>query len=137
MKKLSASSQRERRRDVKQRPMKTNTKSLNRELKALMQLRDGQIDTSDIPEVTDWSKAVVGKFYRPIKEPVTIRLDADIVAWLKAEGPGYQTRINSLLRQTMTASMKDARKIGLPRNYAHRQRASNSARSRKRKATKR
>lgn len=137
MQKLSASSQRERRRDVKQRPMKTNTKSLNRELKALMQLRDGQIDTSDIPEVTDWSKAVVGKFYRPIKEPVTIRLDADIVAQLKAEGPGYQTRINALLRQTMTASMKDARKIGSSANYTRRQRASSSARSRKRKSTKR
>jgi len=122
---------------VKRRPMKTNTKNLNRELRALTQLRDSQIDTSDIPEVTDWSRAVVGKFYRPIKEPVTIRLDADIVAQLKAEGPGYQTRINALLRQTMSRDLKDARKIARPGNYARRQRASGSASSRKRKSTKR
>lgn len=51
----------------------------------------------------DWSKAVVGKFYRPIKEPVTLRLDADVLAWLKSSGPGYQTRINILLRQLMTS----------------------------------
>jgi uncharacterized protein (DUF4415 family) len=66
-----------------------------------MRLRNDQIDTSDIPEVVDWSKAVVGKFYRPIKEPITIRLDADVVAWLKSNGPGYQTRINALLRSAM------------------------------------
>jgi uncharacterized protein (DUF4415 family) len=81
--------------------MKTSTKKLDREIKALMRLRDEQIDTSDIPEVKDWSKAVVGKFYRPIKKPVTIRLDADIVAMLKAQGPRYQTRINALLRRTL------------------------------------
>jgi uncharacterized protein (DUF4415 family) len=81
--------------------MKTSTKKLDREIKALMRLRDDQIDTSDIPEVKDWSKAVVGKFYRPIKMPVTIRLDADIVAMLKAQGPRYQTRINALLRRTL------------------------------------
>lgn len=66
-----------------------------------MRLRDEQIDTSDIPEVTDWSRALVGKFYRPIKKRVTIRLDADVVAWLKAKGPRYQTRINAILRSAM------------------------------------
>jgi uncharacterized protein (DUF4415 family) len=81
--------------------MKTSTKKLDREIKALVRLRDEQIDTSDIPEVKDWSKAVVGKFYRPIKKLVTIRLDADIVAMLKAQGPRYQTRINALLRRTL------------------------------------
>jgi hypothetical protein len=38
-----------------------------------MRLRDEDIDTSDIPEARNWSKAVVGKFYRPLKEPITIR----------------------------------------------------------------
>jgi uncharacterized protein (DUF4415 family) len=74
------------------------------ELSALMQLRDEDIDTSDIPERTDWSGAVIGKFYRPVKAPITIRLDADVVAWLKASGRGYQTRINSLLRGRMAES---------------------------------
>jgi uncharacterized protein (DUF4415 family) len=44
---------------------------------------------------------VVGKFYRPIKKPLTIRLDADVLAWLKGQGKGYQTRINALLHSAM------------------------------------
>jgi uncharacterized protein (DUF4415 family) len=92
--------------------MKTNSKKIDREIKALMRLRDDQIDTSDIPVVKDWSKAVVGKFYRPRKEPVTIRLDADVVAWLKAEGPGYQTRINTLLRKAMRPQHAEANTRG-------------------------
>jgi uncharacterized protein (DUF4415 family) len=59
------------------------------------------IDTTDIPPTHDWSKAVVGKFYRPIKKPLTIRIDADILAWLKGQGKGYQTRVNALLRSVM------------------------------------
>ena len=101
MKKPSGSSRRAKQRRAKHKHIKTSTRNLDREIKALMRLRDDQIDTSDIPAVTDWSKAVVGKFYRPIKEPVTIRLDADVVAWLKSKGPGYQTRLNALLRSAM------------------------------------
>jgi|HubBroStandDraft_6_1064221.scaffolds.fasta_scaffold267883_2 uncharacterized protein (DUF4415 family) len=84
--------------------MTSRTKKHDQELAALVRLRDEDIDTSEIPEVRDWSKAVVGKFYRPIKEPVTLRLDADVVAWVKSEGPGYQTRINSMLRTAMTGA---------------------------------
>lgn len=82
-------------------PTKGPNERHDRELAALVRLRDQDIDTSDIPEVKDWSRAVVGKFYRPIKEPVTIRLDADVLDWLKSQGPGYQTRINALLRELM------------------------------------
>jgi len=64
-------------------------------------MKDEDIDFSDIPELTDWSKAVVGKFYRPIKKSLTIRIDADVLAWLRAQGKGYQTRINVLLREEM------------------------------------
>ena len=83
--------------------MRHHTKREERdsELANLIAMRDDEIDTSDIPESSDWSRAVVGKFYRPIKDPVTLRLDADVLNWLKAEGPGYQTRINSLLRHAM------------------------------------
>src|SRR5260221_337813 len=45
--------------------------------------------------------AVVGKFYRSIKRPMTIRVDVDVLAWLKRQGRGYQTRINKLLREAM------------------------------------
>jgi len=79
------------------------------ELDALVRMRDDQIDTSDIPEVSDWSRAVVGKFYRPIKEPVTLRIDRDVLAWLKSAGPRYQTRINGLLRAAMAADRRRKR----------------------------
>jgi uncharacterized protein (DUF4415 family) len=101
MKKSSGSFRRAKRPGAKEEPMKNSTVKRDREMQSLLRLRDREIDTSDIPEVTDWRKAVVGKFYRPIKKPVTIRLDADIIAWLKASGPGYQTKINGLLRKAM------------------------------------
>ena len=77
------------------------TPKIKRELAALNRKKDESIDLTDIPEIKDWSKAVVGKFYRPIKKPLTIRVDADILAWLKSQGKGYQTRINNLLREAM------------------------------------
>jgi uncharacterized protein (DUF4415 family) len=52
------------------------------------------------------SRAVVGKFYRPIKKAVTIRLDADVLAWLKSQGTGYQTRINAFLRRAMEKDVR-------------------------------
>jgi len=50
--------------------------------------------------------AEMGEFYRPIKRPVTLRLDADVVAWFKADGRGYQTRINRALRKVMLQERK-------------------------------
>ncbi len=72
-----------------------------REIRALKRMKDTEIDLTDIPEMRDWSAAVVGKFYRPVKKSLTMRLDADVLAWLKAQGKGYQTRINRLLRDAM------------------------------------
>lgn len=84
------------------------TKEQLAELKVLAEMPDDQVDTSDIPEITDWSGAVVGKFYRPLKEAVTVRLDADVVHWLKRDGKGYQTRLNAILRREMERSHKAA-----------------------------
>jgi uncharacterized protein (DUF4415 family) len=81
--------------------MSKGGKKQTREIAALAVLKDRDIDLSDMPEVSDWTDAVVGKFYRPIKRPVTVRLDADVIAWLKKQGKGYQTRINALLRAAM------------------------------------
>jgi uncharacterized protein (DUF4415 family) len=81
--------------------MKKVSRKQAKELASLAALPDEKIDLTDIPEVLDWSGAVVGKYYRPIKKSLTIRLDADVLAWLKAEGRGYQTRINGLLRAAM------------------------------------
>jgi uncharacterized protein (DUF4415 family) len=70
-------------------------------VRAIAGKRDEDIDFSDVPRVLDWSKAEIGKFYRPKKKPVTLRLDVDVIDWLKEDGPGYQTKANWLLRQAM------------------------------------
>jgi uncharacterized protein (DUF4415 family) len=73
-----------------------------KELQTLAARPDREIDLTDIPEIREIpSDAVIGRFYRPKKTTVTIRLDADVVAWIKASGHGYQTRINAYLRQLM------------------------------------
>ncbi|HTR65634.1 MAG TPA: BrnA antitoxin family protein [Terriglobales bacterium] len=55
--------------------------------------------TGRSPGRRDWEE--VGTFYKPLKKPITLRLDADILAWFKAQGRGYQTRINRVLRRLM------------------------------------
>jgi len=85
------------------------TKKQEKEIAALLALRERDIDLSDQDEVKGWSDGIVGKFYRPIKKPVTVRLDADVLAWLKAQGKGYQTRINSLLRAAMSSQGRKRR----------------------------
>jgi uncharacterized protein (DUF4415 family) len=76
-------------------------------LKRLADRPDREIDLSDIPEIQELpSDAVIGKFYRPKKASVTIRIDADVLAWLKASGRGYQTRINGYLRRLMKQNRK-------------------------------
>jgi uncharacterized protein (DUF4415 family) len=77
-------------------------------LKRLTERPDDEIDYSDIPEITDFSGFEVGKLYRPIKEAVTVRLDADVVYWLKRDGKGYQTRLNAILRREMERSGRKA-----------------------------
>jgi uncharacterized protein (DUF4415 family) len=84
----------------------TITPEIATELNAIAALTDDSIDTSDIPEVTDWSNAVVGKFYRPLKETVTVRLDSDVLHWLKLAGKGYQSRLNAILRKEMALQSK-------------------------------
>jgi uncharacterized protein (DUF4415 family) len=80
------------------------------QLAALAALPDDEIDTSDIPEVSEanWALARRGAFYRPLNQPVTIRLDADVIGWFKdhADGSGYQTAINRVLRQHVAEQIK-------------------------------
>jgi uncharacterized protein (DUF4415 family) len=74
-----------------------------RRLQALAKMPDSEIDYSDIPPLTDeaWKNAVRGRLYRPVKQAVSLRLDADVIAWLKKDGDGYQTRANQMLRERM------------------------------------
>ena len=83
------------------------TKKQKADLAALETLPDAQIDTSDIPEVVNWPDAQRGRFYRPVKKQITLRLDADVLAWFKQTAPGgrgYQTAINRALRQHVQRS---------------------------------
>jgi uncharacterized protein (DUF4415 family) len=81
--------------------MRKLTKEQKRDIRAIAEKKDKDIDFSDVPPVLDWSRAEIGKFYRPTKKPVTMRLDSDVLDWLKADGRGYQTKANWLLRQAM------------------------------------
>jgi uncharacterized protein (DUF4415 family) len=83
--------------------MSKMTGEQDQELRRLAELPDSEIDTSDIPEIGDFSNAVRGRFYRPVKQQVTLRIDADLLAWFKAQGGRYQTRINAALRDYVEA----------------------------------
>jgi uncharacterized protein (DUF4415 family) len=84
--------------------MKKLAAAQKREIAAIAAKTDATIDFSEMPELVDWTGAEVGRFYRPVKRPVTMRLDDDVIEWLKSYGRGYQTKANLLLRHAMEAS---------------------------------
>ena len=77
------------------------------ELKALSEMQDSEIDTSDIAPLDDsfWKNAVQNPFYKPTKTSTTVRVDSDVLAWLKGQGKGYQTKMNAILREAMIRSL--------------------------------
>ena len=79
-----------------------------KQIAQLKALEGRPIDTSDIPELpaSAWKNAVRGTFYRPVKQAVSLRLDADVIAWLKKDGQGYQTRANQMLRERMLKELE-------------------------------
>lgn len=89
------------------------TEAQEAELAALAARPDSEIDTSDIPPLTEafWQNAERGRFYRPVKTSTTVRIDADVLAWLRSQGKGYQSRINAILRREMLAALR-SRKTG-------------------------
>lgn len=87
------------------------TDAQRQELARLAEMKDEDVDFSDIPPLTEkfWENAVRGKFYRPVKKQVTLRLDADLIAWFKAKqgnARGYQTAINAALRKVVAEEMR-------------------------------
>jgi uncharacterized protein (DUF4415 family) len=91
MKKASSRSRRHRGPGSRRRRKATNLKGLRAPRKAVA----GALHAM---RITD--------FYRPLKKPVTLRLDADVIAWFKKDGKRYQTRINAALRKVMEREMK-------------------------------
>ncbi len=87
------------------------TRKQRQQVAALASMPDDKIDYSDIPPLTRrfWKHAVRNPFYRPVKRQLTVRLDADVVAWLREQGKGYQTRINALLRAAMLDDVNEER----------------------------
>ena len=77
-------------------------------------LPDAETNTADpdTPEVTDWTGAERGRFYRPVKQLKSLRIDADVLAYFQAQGPGYQTRINRVLRASMLRDLRRRRERG-------------------------
>jgi uncharacterized protein (DUF4415 family) len=74
-------------------------KATIKDIETIAVMQDKDIDTTDIPETTNWDSAVIGQFYRPIKKKLTIRLDADVVEWFKRNNKHYQSAINKALRK--------------------------------------
>jgi uncharacterized protein (DUF4415 family) len=96
---------------MKKETSKLMTPAQKAELDALAAMPEDQINTTALPEQRDWSGARRGLFFRPIKKQLTLRLDADLIDWFKTHasaGEGYQTRINSALREYI-AQRNDAR----------------------------
>jgi uncharacterized protein (DUF4415 family) len=79
-------------------------------LDRLAAMPDETIDFSDAPPMSEqqMATAVRGEFYRPVKRSITARLDADVLDWLQADGKGYQSRMNAILRREMLAALSKA-----------------------------
>ena len=87
---------------------RTMTPARKRKLAQLVARPDSEIDFSEIPPLKEsfWKNAVHNPFYRPVKQQLTVRLDANVVAWLRQQGKGYQTRLNQVLRTAMLEDIK-------------------------------
>ena len=101
-KKKSVSSQREKRLHASAVFTKPLNERERKELNRLARMADSEIDYSDIPAVQLFPPGVhVGRFYKPIKEQISLRVDADVLAWFRSRGRKYQTYINEVLRREM------------------------------------
>lgn len=82
-------------------------------MKELKALKKRKINLSDeeAPEIKTWDKAVVGKFYRPVKKQITVRIDADVLEWFRQAAKKYQTLINLACREYMTSHEKPHKRV--------------------------
>jgi uncharacterized protein (DUF4415 family) len=109
------------------------TAGRKRRLEQLSRRPDDGTDTSEIPELTEkfWQNAVRNPFYRPVKRQLTLRLDADIIAWLRRQGRGYQTRANALLREAMLGDLSPKARKGRGQLHPDNQRRVRMAQARR------
>src|SRR5207245_4328179 len=107
----SESSPLEKRQDMNGGTMKKPKPSrrVRAEIAKLAALPDRDIKLDDIPEIQDWSGAIRGRFFRPVKQAISLRVDRDVLAWFKSLGRGYQSRINAVLRDYMDHTRRASR----------------------------
>jgi uncharacterized protein (DUF4415 family) len=91
---------------MKRRDPETRTPELRPERHEQANAVDGVTGMAETAPIADWNEIARGAFYRPIKHPLSLRLDADIIAWFQQQGQGYQTRINSALREYIATHSK-------------------------------
>ena len=84
------------------------TEQQEAELVALTFISEDEIDHDEIPPLSEdfWKNAVRCRFYKPTKTSTTVRMDSDVLAWLRSHGKGYQSRINAILRREMMTAFK-------------------------------
>ncbi len=82
--------------------------AIRKELAELAAKPERKIDFSDLPATAakDWRATERGQFYRPLKRQLTVRIDADVLEWLKSQGKGYQSRLNEILRTAMVTKAR-------------------------------
>ena len=81
---------------------------LERKIAAISNIKDEEINTTDIQPLTDdsFKNAIFNPYYKPVKKQLTVRLDAVLIEWLKGQGKGYQTRLNDILKKAMIDDLK-------------------------------
>lgn len=89
--------------------MNVRKKPIKSDLKRLDAMRDEEIDYSEIPEFDEAFLRTVEMKVSPGKKSISLRLDTDVLDWMKAQGKGYQSRINAILRAYYEAHQNDAR----------------------------
>jgi uncharacterized protein (DUF4415 family) len=89
--------------------MTNNPKLTNDQISQLRALEGREPDTNDIPEAPaeNWQNAQRGKFWKARKEAISLRVDMDVLDWLRGQGPGYQTTINRVLRERMETERRE------------------------------
>jgi uncharacterized protein (DUF4415 family) len=81
----------------------TNSIKISERTRQLYEERDKSLDNAEVPQLPPevWAKGTIGKYYRPMKTLISLRLDNDVLEWLKSKGDGHLTRINAILRERM------------------------------------
>jgi uncharacterized protein (DUF4415 family) len=101
-KKRSGSSRQEKRIPASSLFTRPITRRERAEIEALARTPDSAIDYSDAPAMDRIPAEIhVGRFYRPVKQQISLRVDADVLAWFRSRGVKYQTYMNQVLRREM------------------------------------